>query len=324
MGTNLGLFLAACLLLVSVTGNVRAETNGSSPLPGFSLLEIRGADHENGITLDILRCEYASGDLIVRCEVVLPSEEYAPPHPTIVLCHGGINGVTDRGRIRAFRLAREGYLVVMPSYRGEDGSDGEIEVAAGEVDDVLACVDLLRGCAVVDTDKLAVIGTSHGALIAALAATHDSELPAVVCAYGVMDIVGWWYYLQDSEQYEEDDLSRRIYGGGPLDHLEEFAMRSVIRVACEIEPPVFILQGDADTLVPLEQAQALDSAFAACGKANYIYTVYPDVGHGFILWHDGDRDRHGDESLQTAERAWDDILEFIDSCWEGDFAGSSE
>ena len=313
--------VALCLtILVAVSGKcLHADSLDRDPIDGFTYLDSIPARPQSGIPLESLQYEYQSGDLTVRCEIIFPPDPHEIPLPTIVLCHGGVSGVTDRGRIRACKLAEDGFLVVMPSYRGEDGSDGLIEIAGGEVDDVLACIDLLREISIVDPDRIILIGTSHGALIAALAAAKDPDLQAVVCAYGVMDIIRWWHYLNETNQYEEDEITRRIYGDGPDDRPENFNIRQAIRYACDMQPPTFIIQGETDTIVPPEQAEALVDAFESCEKSNYTYTEYPGVGHGFLLWHEGDRERRGDEGLELTSRAWEDIMEFIHNCRDGEF-----
>ncbi len=307
------IFVLFCIggFFLLIYSPVSAASDDHDRLTGFTFIGDVEFPDDSEISRAVGRYEYQSGELAVRCEIVFPDFYSNEGYPTLVLCHGGINGVPSRMRMKAVELADDGYLVVMPSYRGEDGSDGEIEVACGEVDDVLACIDLLFKSEIVNTKRMAVIGSSHGALIAALAASRDPDIPVVVCAYGVMDIVGWWYYLNDAGLYEEDDLSRRIYGGGPLDHPEEFAIRSALRVASDIEPPLLIIQGATDTIVPPDQAEALVDAFINCGKMNYAYHIYPNVGHGFIWWNEGDLESRG----ETAMLAWEDILTFIHECW---------
>ena len=311
-----GIFLLIAVLAISFTDNTRvgAETlsalNGFSPVSQFQIVDSQGGSREIG------RFSYMSGELNIMCEVIFPNVDTNGPFPALVLCHGGIDGIINRTRVKALELADLGYVIVMPSYRGEDGSDGEIEVAVGEVDDVLSCIDLLRGDSNIDKNRIAVIGSSHGALIAAFAAARDASIPAVVCAYGVMDIDTWWRYLIETNQYDwTDELSKRIYGDGPGDKPDEFDKRSGLKIACEIEPPVMIVQGDSDTLVPKSQAEALRDAFERCGKKNYKYSVYSGVGHGFIWYTEKDVGHKTREEIDTAYRAWDDMLEFIEDCW---------
>jgi len=313
--TGPGILLLIVLATITFTdfniagADTLADLHGFTEETRFSITDVRGSARA------ITRYSYMSGDLRVMCEVVFPQTDIENGLPVLVLCHGGIEGISNRMRVKSLELADLGYLVVMPSYRGEDGSDGEIEIAVGEVDDVLACVDLLRQSEKVDGRKIAIVGSSHGALIAAFAAARDPGLCAVVCAYGVMDIHTWWNYLLENEMHDwEDEISRRIYGDGPEDRPEEFEKRSGLRVACEIFSPVMIVQGDSDRLVPKSQALAMRDAFERCSKPNFFYNEYAGVGHGFIWFTENDAERRGRDDVDTAYKSWDDILEFIKNC----------
>ncbi len=289
--------------------------SGKIFIDGFTWIEDVTPAGDDGATPGIGRYEYMSGTLRVRCEIVAPAGLLLDSLPTLILCHGGVRGITWRMRQKALELSSMGYLMIMPSYRGEDGSDGEIEIAAGEVDDVRICIDLLRESDVVDSSRMAVIGSSHGALIAALAASQDPSFPPIVSAYGVMDIHSWWYYLVDTGRYEDDDLSRKIYGDGPDDRPDEFSRRSAVGHACTIESPALLMQGANDRLVPPSQAEAMVEAFELCGKENYSSNLYENAGHGFLWWFERDRGRRGSGGLESTSQAWSDIFEFLDESW---------
>jgi len=313
--------LFVCLLLianpfVSAHEGIHAEEAAPS-IDGFTFLENVDIAKEIENPEPIFLYEYRSCGLLVRCEIIFPEKSGSGNYEILVACHGSTGGLSDRIRIKGEELAKKGYLVVMPTYRGEGGSEGEIEVAKGEVDDVLACIDLLSTSGLCSSGSIALIGSSHGALVAALAAARNPDISAVVCAYGVLDIVGWWYYLNETGQYEENELSKRIYGGGPLDHPDEFAIRSAIKFACDIKSPIFIVQGSADTLVPPSQSESFRDALERCGNSNYKYKLYDGIGHGFLWWNEKDRRKKGDEAVDTAFEAWDDILDFINESRSG-------
>ncbi len=60
-------------------------------------------------------------------------------HPVVALNHGGFSGLKgDADGGLCVTLARKGYVAIEASYRGEDGSQGNVEACHGEVDDVLA------------------------------------------------------------------------------------------------------------------------------------------------------------------------------------------
>ena len=46
--------------------------------------------------------------------------------PGVVFNHGGVDGIPNLMKQRCKELAARGYHVLAPSYRGEDGSEGEV------------------------------------------------------------------------------------------------------------------------------------------------------------------------------------------------------
>ncbi|MHB2017984.1 MAG: alpha/beta hydrolase family protein [Candidatus Xenobia bacterium] len=226
--------------------------------------------------------------------------------PGVVYAHDGVSGLSKDSIERCQELANAGYVVIAPSYRGEDGSDGQVEVAAGEVDDVLAAAKLLGSMSDVDPHRLAAIGTSHGALIVMLAAARSNVFRGVVEGYGVMDIHAWWHYLKSHGMPTDDPLSRRVYGNGPAERPQAFNSRSVVRVAGHIKIPVLAIQGDVDKTVPPEQVDLLAEAMKKVG-GNVEVLKYHDE-HGFLIYP-GDA-----ASNRNREDAWRHIRAFLARC----------
>jgi dipeptidyl aminopeptidase/acylaminoacyl peptidase len=71
----------------------------------------------------------------------------------------------------------------------------------------------------------------------------------------------------------------RLLGGSPLEKRDLARLASPLRHVTKDDPPFFILHGDKDTTVPVDQARALD---AACRKAGVPSTlvIADGVGHG--------------------------------------------
>ena len=82
-----------------------------------------GAGEADGT--DILK--YTSNKLTVDAGTYTFSENDV--EPGLIFNHGGVSGVTEGTRALCRRLAKQGFVVFAPSYRGEDDSEGEIEVA---------------------------------------------------------------------------------------------------------------------------------------------------------------------------------------------------
>jgi dipeptidyl aminopeptidase/acylaminoacyl peptidase len=249
---------------------------------------------------------YLSGKLKINARVWFPNGSGVAP--AVLYNHGGISGLSSGTLKRCSELAQAGFIVFASSYRGEDGSDGRVEVSKGEVDDVLAGMAWLKTQARVDPKRLAMMGTSHGALVGLLAAARTNELRALVFAYGVSDIYKWYQYLIDSKQLADDQLTKDTYGNGPADRPQSFAIRNGLSVLPKIPVtmPTLILQGAKDTTVPLEQAQFLFNGLSKLERPVVLKT-YPNSGHGFINTRDALKGVQLEESL----KAWKTALEFL-------------
>lgn len=259
---------------------------------------------------------YKSGGLKVNGKLIVPSDAVADKSamkrlfPAVVFNHGGVDGIPKPLLTRAGQLAEAGYIVLAPSYRGEDGSEGEIEVAAGEVDDVLNAVKVLRGLRYVDPKRIAMIGVSHGGIITLLAIERDSSLAAAVCAYGVTNTFTWYKYLVDNGFDVSDPLSVKTYGKGPEDRPEAFRKRApALDNTKLIKTPLLLLYGEKDTIVPpsqgLEMAAALDK-----NNIPYEMNIIPDAGHGFLFFMDPAR--RSELEIGRSTEAWEITLKFLD------------
>lgn len=254
---------------------------------------------------------YLSDGLRVKARVFWPAGE--GPRPAVLFNHGGVSGLSEGTLDRCRELAQAGYVVFASSYRGEDGSEGVVEVAKGEVNDVLAGLEWLRKHPRVDPGRIGAVGTSHGALVSLLAASRTDRIKALVFAYGVADIYAWYAYLRRTGQLGNDALTRRTYGDGPQSRPESFRIRHGLGAVAKLPPsmPVLILQGAKDTVVPLEQAQALAKALEA-RRQPYRLLVYPNSAHGFLINRKTLRKQgEGSAAYRESLQAWDALLGFL-------------
>jgi len=110
-------------------------------------------------------------------------------------------------------------------------------------------VSHVAGQAVVDPERIALLGFSLGAYLSLSAAAIDSRIKAVV----------------------------EYFGGLPKE------MKLFMRRFC----PVLILHGEADPTVPVAEAYHLQQVLEK-RSLPYEMKIYPGVGHGFSgeIWHD--------------------------------------
>jgi dipeptidyl aminopeptidase/acylaminoacyl peptidase len=211
-----------------------------------------------------------------------------------------VDGLSDSSIRRCRELAKAGFAVFAPSYRGEDGSQGTIEVAKGEVNDVLNGLEVFKQDGRLDPSRVAMMGTSHGALIGLLAVSRSDQFRALVFAYGVSDIFAWWDYLVATNQVGTDSLTKRIYGTGPSSRPESFRIRNGMNALETINVPVLILQGELDITVPSSQAQALYDGLIKLEKWAQL-ELYPNSEHGFLMVRETLLKKFGAKSVQVQE-----------------------
>lgn len=251
---------------------------------------------------------YPSDGLKVKGLLFLPRAR--DPLPLILFNHDGISGISEEHMRASARLARAGYAVFAPSYRGEDGSEGIVEVAAGEVRDVLNALPPLTRVPGIDAQKVAMVGVSHGSLISVLAAAREPGVDAIVTADGVMDIYSWWRHLRQKEISGRDGLSRRIYGDGPEHKPLAFSSRHALNQIPNLKAPVFILQAGRDDIVPVEQAITFKTHLDRA-RHPAAWKIYPHCRHAFLIYTAYRENGVTPAERIESEQAWQDLLGFL-------------
>lgn len=136
------------------------------------------------------------------------------PHPALMFCHGGFAfGSSDMDVCRPFLDA--GYVVMVPTWRGENGNPGHFELFLGEVDDARAAAQWLTEQPTVDPDRIYAFGHSAGGGIAAvLSLLEDVPVRMTGSSGGVYDhgtFIGWMDIVPFENTPEE--RSRRLLLG---------------------------------------------------------------------------------------------------------------
>ncbi|MGM9998051.1 MAG: alpha/beta hydrolase family protein [Candidatus Bruticola sp.] len=253
---------------------------------------------------------YPSGKLKVKGRLYLPPKE--GPLPLVIFNHDGISGISKYHEQSSLRLASQGWAVFSPSYRGEDGSEGEIEIAKGEVDDVLSIFRLLRSRNDIDNRNIYFMGASHGALISLLAASRlqPDDIKGLIFAYGVADIYLWWDYLKKAGKLGSDPITRRTYGNGPQSRPLSFSIRHGLTAAEKLKIPVLILQGGQDDITPPEQGKALAEALEK-NSVPCKFLQYPNCLHGFLVYAPYLKSGVTQAERQETEQAWQEVFNFL-------------
>lgn len=210
------------------------------------------------------------------------------PQPTVIFIHGGgwTGGTKEAGAGFWLPYIEMGWNVVNVDYRV-----ARIAQAPAAVED---CLCALRWVAAnarqhhIDVNRLVVTGDSSGGHLALTtgmipesagldrqcAGLPLPKVAAIVDFYGITDVNDLL-----------DGPNRRTFAvqwlGAALNR-EEIAKRvSPIEYARSGLPPVMMIHGDADPVVPYQQTVRLKAALDKVGVPNELYTV-PGGQHGFF------------------------------------------
>lgn len=223
-----------------------------------------------GILLYVLT--YISQGLKVKGYLAVP--EGRMPMPAVIYCRGGIRKVGMVRKRRIFSMARRGYAVFAPFYRGNEGGEGREDFAGEDRFDVCHALAMVQSLPEVESGPVPLIGFSRGALMAMLAAKECPGAGPVVVWGGVSDLL---------DTYEERVDMRRMLKrvvGHPKKQTDAYEARSPVYWIDRIDVPVLIVHGTADHQVSVEQARKLALALEAAGK-DYAMELYEGLGHRF-------------------------------------------
>jgi len=145
-------------------------TKGPSPQPA----------EVSQVPPEVTVVRYESTGRMLLAWLHVPPAEPGKRLPALVFFHGGYAlGAQDYLDMKPF--VDSGYIVMVPSWRGENGNDGYFEMGFGELDDAVAAVKFLSGRDEVDTQRIFVLGHSSGGMVASLLSLVP-EVPVALTA----------------------------------------------------------------------------------------------------------------------------------------------
>ncbi len=244
------------------------EPNPKPTVAGPDWVSVRTTKELPDVTME--RVAYRSGKLTIQGQICRPT--ISGRHPVLISNHGGFGGIPDMDDPNGLcaTSARSGWVVAESSYRGEDGSDGKVEVCLGEVDDVLAMIDVVRSQPYADSKRIAMLGVSHGGCVTSRAVEKDADVDVAVEIAGPANWITLMRSLKRSlkgpttrpvlRQIQKNlvDTVEKAVGGSVDQFPKRYARRSPDpKKIAQWDKPFMIMQGAADTIVPLQQSCAL-------------------------------------------------------------------
>lgn len=214
--------------------------------------------------------------------------------PVIVFNHGYIRPdlyrTTERYVAYVDNLARHGYIVFRPDYRGHDESEGIARGAYGAPDyvvDVLNAAQAMRGFAGADPDRIGMWGHSMGGYISLRSMVIDERIRAGVIWAGVVasyaDLLTRWRRTP-TPSTQTPAAGRAWRSGlmaayGALDENPEFwSSISAQGYLDDLSGPLQLHHGTGDTSVPVEFSEMLYDQVLEAGGVVELY-VYPGADH---------------------------------------------
>lgn len=210
--------------------------------------------------------------------------------PMVILPHGGPQARDYYGfDFWAQPLAEMGYVVFQPQFRGSDGQgDNFVRRGHGEwgrlmQDDVTWAVRHFVEEGIVDEDRVCIFGWSYGgyAALAGYSLTPETYRCAVAGA-PVSDILSMMNWQADQPggqgavnywtEYIGDWRTQR-------DAMNEISPAQNIPANA---PPLLLIHGREDQIVPYEQAEIMLNAVQAAGKSAELVTIEGD-GHNLLF-----------------------------------------
>jgi len=218
------------------------------------------------------RVTYRSDDLAVHAYLYRPAE---PPKgerlPVVIFSRGSYvrDDFSPEVLMPGNRLARLGYLVVAPMFRGSGGAQGHDEMGGADLHDLFNVVHVLKELAYADSDRVFLYGESRGGIMCLMAAKH--EFPArAIAVYGAITDFGPFI----AEGSAARSLAPKIWPGFPANEAEIAESRSAIRWPERINVPVMIMNGGVDGDVSPLNAIQLAAALESLGKPYELKIFY--------------------------------------------------
>ena len=196
----------------------------------------------------------------------------------VILCHGmESNKDSDKLALLSRVLAQRGVLVLRFDFRYVGESSGRFEdiTYSGEVEDLKAAHALVQSRI---SGKIAILGSSMGGTVAMLFAAQQPNLAALVTVAAPIHPERFPSRVLTPAQAEQWRAQGFTHYNGQrlnLSLLDDLESLDVPQAVKKITCPVLILHGDADEIVPVEEAYEIN----ACLTNSKRLSILPGTDH---------------------------------------------
>lgn len=202
--------------------------------------------------------------------------------PFLLNPHGGPTGAS----LLSFNpteqiMAANGYIVLEPNFRGSSGRGEKFATANqndwgdGDYKDDMSGVDAVIQKGWADPARTGAFGWSYGGYMTFWIDTQTDRFKAISPGAGLPDLYSM-YSQTDIHRY----LTLFFNMQAPWDNYQEYWDHSPMKYVENVKTPTMILHGQADTRVPIPQAEEFYEALSE-RHIPVEYVTYPRENHGF-------------------------------------------
>ena len=271
----------------------KTETRGPPPANLLEkLLKKRAVPEDVEFLPDVEYCK--GGEKSLKLDILRPRKAPAQPMPVVVYIHGGAWKAGNKAGMPPLcnRLAQQGYFCASVGYRFSQEA-----VFPAQIEDCKCAIRYLRAHAKqynINPDRIGAWGHSAGGHLVALLGTagdakdlegkggyedQSSRVQCVIDCFGPADFTVIPKGLEGVKQQMTGPVAQLL--GGPVpENPEKAAKASPITYVSKDDPPILIMHGDADPLVPLWQSERFYEALKKAGVDATLHVV-KGAGHGF-------------------------------------------
>jgi len=219
------------------------------------------------------------GDWDGKLDLYLPPAQGSPAPLVINIHGGGWNKGTKESQSGFSAFFKKGYAVANIEYR----LTAKATAPAAVEDTRCALIYLISHAKQlhIDANKIVIMGASSGGHLALMGGllendhlfdgnckgTENIKVAAIIDKYGITDVWDWGYGKLKTSKSATSWL-----GAKALDQAFAKSVSPLFQVK-KTSPPVFIVHGDADPIVPYEQSVALKARLDELGVKNELITV---------------------------------------------------
>jgi len=203
-------------------------------------------------------------------------------YPAIITIYGGAwqVGTPDNNETFNRYMANQGYSVIAIDYRHAP----QYHFPA-QVEDVQAALSYIQSHAnelEIDTERIALMGRSAGAQLAALAAYHLNTIPirAVVNYYGPVDLKEGYHDLPFPDPLNIRAILRAFLAGTPDEVPELYQEASPIGYIKSDLPPTLLVYAGRDHIIKAKFGRQLYEQLQAAGNCA-VWLEIPWAEHAF-------------------------------------------